>query len=219
MMSSAKIQLIFAAVFLALMLMGYGAWYDVISSKSATAADLASQISAKQIDVTRLAAAKSALTKVGLDEAALGSHFVSTSDVVTFLGNLQSTGAQLGAVVTIVSVSANTTAAHPTLSLSVQIVGPFSAVLRTLGVVEYAPQYVTVDNLSLTSTAGAAGEATVWTGLANITVGASNSSAVPGVAPIVPLPKPATSTVPALPVSASTTPGATSSPKTPTLET
>ena len=179
MMSSVKAQLILALLFLGCMLAGYGVWYATVSAKSAQAAELANEIATKQADATRLRMARVALETVGAEEAILDRHLVSTADVVPFLESLQATGASLGSAVTIVSVAAHTSTAHPALSLSLHIVGSFSSVLRTLGAVEYAPYYVTVDNLSLTAATGAASTTAPWSADAALTVGTSIATSTP----------------------------------------
>lgn len=169
---SAKAQLLIAGMFLGLMLAGYGAWYAVVSSKSAQAAELASEIVSKQADTTRLQTARATLEKVGNEEAMVNQYFVSTAGVVPFLENLQATGTSLGSTVTVVSVAANAGGAHPSLALSLHITGTFSGVVRTLGAVEYAPYYVTVNTLSLVAAdTGAASTTAPWSADVGLTVG------------------------------------------------
>jgi Tfp pilus assembly protein PilO len=194
MMSSPKIHLALALVFLLLTAAGYGFWYSTIGAKSAESAVLSGEIETKHEDATRLKAAKLALTDVAKSEAVIDSHFVSTSDVVSYIEELQTTGSTLGTDVTIASVSADTDSAHPTLALSLQIDGSFANVVRTLGAIEYSPYYVTVQNLALlknASTGAATSTTASWAATVSLTVGASK---VPVAA--TPAPSPASSTPP-----------------------
>jgi hypothetical protein len=191
MRSSAKIQFIFAVVLLALAVSAYGSWYAVVSSRSAQSAELATQIQSKGQDAKRLAEAKTALASISGDEATVRGYFVSTADVVSFLENLQALGSRLGTNVTIASVSAdNTQSTRPTLALTLQIAGPFDAVLRTLGSIEYGPYFIEVSDFSLTTVpaiaagAGAPARAAGWTATASFIVGALRAaSSTPASAP------------------------------------
>jgi len=196
MMSSSKTHLVLALLFLLACCAGYGSWYAVLSGRSAEAADLAQQIQSKDEDAARLKAAKTALASIQSDEALIGNYFVSTSDVVPFLEGLQATGSHLGANVVIASVSADTLAGRPTLALTLQITGSFDAVLRTLGRVEYAPYFVSVSDLSLTTVPATVASANApttlagWAATASLIVGAksaaSSTPAVPSAATSTP---------------------------------
>jgi len=182
MTSSAKTQLAFAALLFIASLAAYGSWYAIVSARSAEAAQLATDIQTKDQDASKLQAAKAALASLEGDEAAIGAHFVSTADVVPFLEGLQAEGSKLGTTVSIASVSADTDATRPTLALSLQINGSFSAVLRTLGAVEYAPYFVSVSDLSLSTapatpaTASAPAEPAGWSATVSLVVGAVSSA-------------------------------------------
>ena len=123
-------------------------WYNVVSGESAQVATLAGQIKAKNDDSTRAVQAKSELASLTTDQAAVQQYFVSTTDVVPFLEQLQTAGSFLGSKVQIASVSATPGTPYGQLSLSLSIAGSFNAVMRTLGSIEYGPYDTTINTLT-----------------------------------------------------------------------
>jgi hypothetical protein len=112
-------------------------------------------------------------------EQALRAYFVSTSDVVSFLEELQSTGKAFGTTVEVVSVSSTGEGKAAHLSIALKIDGSFDGVVRTLGSLEYSPRDIVVNDAAL----GISGKAH-WTATAAITVGTRAKPKVP--APVKP---------------------------------
>lgn len=130
-------------------LIGYGVWYTTVSAKSTEVAQVQSQITTATESVGRIAAARAALTEIAGDEAKIQGYFVSETGVVAFINTLESLGLSQKAAVTVLSVSAGSSYAHPTLLLSLSIKGTFDAVMRTVGAIEYAPYAISVSTLSV----------------------------------------------------------------------
>lgn len=131
----------------------YGVAYHAVASESSAVATLEGQIRAKTDAAARIAAARSALAEISGDEAAVQGYFVSEADVVPFIDDLESRGSSLGAEVRVVSVSVASAGLHPTLALALTASGPFDAVMRTLGTIEYAPYAIAVQNVSVSESA------------------------------------------------------------------
>lgn len=127
----------------------YGISYVNVQSESNKAAQLAEQLKEKSLATTRIAQAKAQLAILAPQEAAINQYFVSPSDIVPFLEQFSATGKFLGADVQVVSVSAVPGASNGVLNLSLKITGPFVAVLRTLGSIEYGPYDITTNSLAL----------------------------------------------------------------------
>ncbi len=156
----------------------YGAWYAHVGQESALAVSLAAQIEEANQKSIKAEEAKQQLEKAASDEAAIKGYFVSTSDVVSFLESLQSTGASYGTKVEVVSVSSVPSKPHAQLQLSLSITGSFDAVERTLGAIEYQPYDTVVQNLTLDTPAQATGAAQ-WTAAATLLVGTSDATSTP----------------------------------------
>ncbi len=127
----------------------YGVWYQTVSAQSAVVADLENQISQKTETSARIASARAALTEVAGDEAAVRSYFVSPTNVVGFIDDLQARGRALGATVSVLSVNTDTASAHTALTLSIKAVGSFDAVMRTVGAIEYAPYDISLGTVGV----------------------------------------------------------------------
>lgn len=158
---------------------GYGVWYAAIASESAVVAGLDAQIRAKTDAAARIAAARSALTEIAGDEAEVQGYFVSETDVVPFIDDLESRGSSLGADVRVLSVSVASVGLHPTLALSLTASGPFDAVMRTLGTIEYAPYAIAVQNVSLSQSAKGQWHADVSLVVGSVATGTSTPAALP----------------------------------------
>lgn len=177
--------LIGACALLAVAGAAYDVEYSFIGAKSTQAADLAKSIADKSNASQRVTLARTTLAGLKTQEAAVTQYFISTNDVVPFLEQLSATGKYLGSTVTVASVSAVPGTPYGQVQLSVQITGPFDAVLRTIGAIEYGPYATTVTNLSLTtaSSQGSASSSAPWSATAMFSIGAQNSSASPLTAP------------------------------------
>jgi hypothetical protein len=117
-----------------------GAAYLYVVSESATAAELAAKLSDKKAESKRVGAIAAAREELKGDEALINNYFISESNIVSFLTNLQNRGSALGSTVTIGSVGGDK--AKTLLTIALSIAGPFDAVMRTLGSIEYAPYSV-----------------------------------------------------------------------------
>jgi len=130
-------------------LIGYGTWYTVISHKSATVAELQSTISVKTETASRIASARATISEIAGDENIVQNYFVSENGVVAFISDLEAHGKTLGAAVNVLSVSTKTSHSRPMLLLSLSIKGTFNSVMRTIGIIEYAPYDLLLSDLSV----------------------------------------------------------------------
>ncbi len=130
-------------------LIGYGFWYAVVASKSAVVASVQNQIDTKTESAARVASARTALAEIVGDESAVRSYFVPETEIVSFIDDLVARGRTLSAIVKILSVSADNSHNQSTLSFSLTIKGTFDAVMRTVGMIEYAPYNLSIAKLSV----------------------------------------------------------------------
>lgn len=150
----------------------YYGWYAAVSRKSAYAAELEQQIMTASAEASRIAAARMALAEISGDEKTIQSYFVSDTDVVTFIGALESLGSATGSVVRVLSVSPAGTPARPALHVALTINGTFDAVMRTVGAVEYVPYAVSITTMAVGQDA-----ANKWHADLNLTVGSLSKGA------------------------------------------
>lgn len=143
-------HLIIAFITFIVVLIGYGFWYAVIATKSATVADLQDQITAKKETVSRIASARVAIAEIAGDKSVLQRYFVPGDGVVAFINGLEAQGHSLGTTVSVASVSTGFNGTQPILMLSLTIKGAFDAVMRTVGAIEYMPYDISISGLSLT---------------------------------------------------------------------
>ncbi len=148
-MKSPYIKLIIALACGAAAFIAYGLWYSFIVSKSAVVAGLEIQVNTIIDTASRVAAAKTALSKITGDETTVQSYFVPQTGVVAFINDLESRGRTLRSAVSVVSVSTGGTYTHPILVFELGIKGAFDSVMRTVGAIEYAPYALKVTGLSL----------------------------------------------------------------------
>ncbi len=127
----------------------YGAGYIAVSNKSVEVASLQGQITAASAAMSRTAAARAALAEIAGDEANVRSYFVSENNVVAFINDLEARGLAQKATVSVLSVATGGTPTRPTLTLALTVKGSFDAVMRTIGVIEYAPYDAEVSALSV----------------------------------------------------------------------
>lgn len=168
---TAVVQLAIALAILAGMLGAYGFWYASVGKSSVEAASLSEEIRTKTQESAKVAAAKVALESLSEDEAAMRAYLVREQDIVPFLGTLEATGASLGSNVEVVSVSAEDGAAHSQITLSLKITGPFDAVLRTLGAIEYGAYDSAIESVTFDTAPQEAGASSSWTAAATFTLG------------------------------------------------
>lgn len=148
-LSSPFIQVSVAAVIFLAAVVACGIWYNALASESARVAGIQGRIEDAQQTAKRIAAARAALSQIAGDEASVRAYFVSDANIVNFIDDLQTRGQTLGADVTVLSVSAANAGTHPALDLSVSVKGPFDAVMRTIGAIEYAPYDVVMGAVSV----------------------------------------------------------------------
>lgn len=164
------IQLVLAIILFLGVLGAYMFWYASVGRLSVEAASLSDEIRTKSQDSARVAAARVALESLAEDEAAMRAYLVREQDIVSFLGTLEETGAALGASVEVVSVAADTKNERGQLALSLKIAGPFDAVERTLGAIEYGPYDSAIQSVTFDTVITEAGNAG-WTAAATFTLG------------------------------------------------
>ncbi|MEK7086166.1 MAG: hypothetical protein AAB709_00900 [Patescibacteria group bacterium] len=140
---------------------GYGIWYAAVSNKSNDVAELQNKITTATETVARIASARAALAEISSDEAKVRSYFVSETEVVAFINNLESRGLAQGAPIQVLSVSTSGSSARPTLLLTLAAQGTFDAIMRTVGAIEYAPYDLTISSLSIEQDAKDAWQATL----------------------------------------------------------
>lgn len=146
----------------------YGAWYSVVSGESQHVADLQSQIDTANKNVERIAAARAALAEIADDEATVQGYFVPEAGVVSFINNLEHLGSLEKANVSVLSVAAAGPSTQPVLLLTLSVTGTFDAVMRTVGLIEYAPYDLFISKLSVAS-----GDKGSWQANMSVTVGSA----------------------------------------------
>lgn len=124
---------------------GYWVWYGTIEEKSTQVAALESQLVANARTESRIAAAKASLAQIAGYESTIQNYFVPEANVPVFNDMLEGIGKAQKAEVKVLSVAKS----GPHLTLSLSITGTFDAVMRTIGVIEYAPYALVISGLSL----------------------------------------------------------------------
>lgn len=170
-MKNAYIHLAAAFLLLLVVSAAYFFWYRVLDAKRVLAAQEASELATIEANTALASAATAQLSSLGADAAAVNGYFIDSANVVPFLETLQDTGSRLGASINVQSVTAKTEG-HPHLDLALTISGPFAAVARTVGAIEFAPYDVTVTSLSMTAGSDEAGG---WNAVMAFSVGTSSS--------------------------------------------
>ena len=148
-MKNHHLHLVVALLILAAALGGYGISYAAISAKSVAVADLQEQIDAKAMIANRVSSARTTLAATAVDEAAILGYFVPENGIAAFIDGLEARGKAQGTSVDVLSVSANAGKAQHAFLLELTVTGPFDAVMRTVGSIEYAPYDISVTQLSL----------------------------------------------------------------------
>ena len=146
-MKSPFIHLIVWGGLLFVALSAYGYWYSAISNKSVTVAELGKRIGANTEAAGRIATARATLSEIASDEATIASYFVSETEVVSFIDDLEARAKAQSASLKVVSVSA--VPKQPLLTFSLAVEGKFDAVMRTVGAIEYAPYDLAVSKFAM----------------------------------------------------------------------
>ncbi len=189
-------QLATALLILLIVLGVYLFWYAQVGAETRKIGIMEAQIQTQTQASSHIDLIKSQLNDLNTGQEAISQYFVSTNNVVPYLEGLQATGQFFGSNVTIASVSATPGTFYGKLDLSLTISGPFSAVVRTLGAIEYQPYDTTINTLSLDTTPSSGGStpsASQWTANADFFVGTVNDTA--SIAPAS-VPISATSSIP-----------------------
>jgi len=131
-------------------IIGYGFWYAAIEAKSAAVAELKDEVTTKNENAGRIASARASLAELSGSEEIIQGYFVPETGVVAFINNLEAQGRRQGTTVSVLSVSTSATEKPPTLVFSLTISGSFDAVMRTVGVIEYAPYDLSISALAIT---------------------------------------------------------------------
>lgn len=174
-MKSPSIHFILALIICLATAAGYGVWYTIVSNKSNDVANLQNQITTESDTISRIASARVALAEIAGDEKAIQGYFVSETDVVAFINDLEQRGLAEKATVSVLSVSAGGPPARPTLLVALTIKGTFDSVMRAVGVIEYAPYAISISSLSVGEDA-----ANAWHADVNLTVGSVAQAAAAG---------------------------------------
>ncbi|MHB8860591.1 MAG: hypothetical protein ACYC48_02550 [Minisyncoccota bacterium] len=174
-MKSPAIHFILALIIGLMTIVGYSAWYASVSQKSSDVANLQDQITAAKGNVGRIASARVALAEIAGDEKNIQNYFVSEADVVAFITYLEERGQAEKATVSVLSVSTGGTHVLPTLLVALTVKGTFDAVMRTVGIIEYAPYALSISSLSVVEDTK-----NTWHADMNLTVG--SVSQVPATA-------------------------------------
>lgn len=173
-MNSSLTRLLVALTVCAITIIGYGFWYAAIEAKSAAVSQLKSQVAAKDENAKRIASARASLAEIAGSEAVIQNYFVPETGVVAFINNLEAQGRKQGTTVSVLSVSTSAEGAPLTLSFDLTITGTFDAVMRTIGVIEYAPYDLSLSALSLTHD-----DKNSWHANLTILVGSAPAAAAP----------------------------------------
>jgi hypothetical protein len=171
-MKNAYLHLAGALVLLIAVISAYLFWYHELSAKRAEAAAESATLATSQANAALASEASAQLSSLGADAAAVNAYFIDAADVVPFLETLQDTGSRLGSSIDVQSVTAKSDG-RPHLDLSLTISGPFSAVARTVGAIEFAPYDITVTSLSMTAASDDAGG---WNAVMAFSVGTASAA-------------------------------------------
>ncbi len=177
--------------------------YLYIAGESATAASLATVLSERSAASEHAASLATARAELGDDENLIENYFISEQNIVPFLTTLQLIGSGFGAQVTVNSVGSDKSGKNLQVALGVS--GPFEAIARTVGGIEYAPYAITLSSFSVNNT-GKTWNATLTLLAAQIRA-SSSTPTTPGAADSVVTP--VTPVAPVIPTQTSTTSGST----------
>lgn len=148
-MKSSLNHIITVCIIGAIVFLIHGFLYTVIAKKSTAVANLQNQIDIKREKINSIISSRVALAEIAKDEAIVKRYFVSENDIVAFINDLQTRGVSQGAVVKVLSVSAGTASIKSSLVFALTVTGTFDAVMRTIGMIEYAPYNITISKFSI----------------------------------------------------------------------
>jgi hypothetical protein len=152
-------------------LAGYWGWYMAISEKSNEVANLEQKIQEKADTLKNITLARTALVEISKDEEKVQSYFIPDTDPYEFINTFPTFGDAQRAKITVLSVAMAGSSTQPILTLSAMVTGTFDAVMRTIGVIEYAPYAISISNLSVQQNVGNA-----WQANLSLVVGAASKN-------------------------------------------
>lgn len=163
-MNRTLIHLGVAAVVLMAVIVADASFYRAFTSLAASAAALKQQTEAQGASLTQGHVAEAELAQLSSTADAVDNYLIAPDNVVPFLEELQRIGTTTGAVVSVSAVSA-APAPQTHLDLALTIKGPFAAVMRTVGAIEYGPHDIETRSLTLANEQG------IWNASLTLTVG------------------------------------------------
>lgn len=169
-MKSPLTQFIIVSLVCITSIIGYGFWYSAVKAKSASVALLENQIVTKKEAEKHAASTQASLIEISGDEASMRGYFISETDIVAFINDLETQGQKQKATVEVVSVSTSATSVQSVLAFTLVVTGTFDAVMRTIGAIEYAPYDLSVSALSITKDKGSD-----WRASLNLLVGLASA--------------------------------------------
>lgn len=169
MTKNAYIPVVIALALLIASAGGYYFWRGMVERAASEAAELGAQLRARSDAGANAAASGRALAALEENEARINGYFLSETEIVTYLEDLEATGERLGATVEVLSVGNTAAKAGQAgkVQVSLSITGSFDAVVRTVGAIEYQAYDTRLVSLALDSPTGE----TVWTAAAIFEVG------------------------------------------------
>ncbi len=174
---STLIRFGFALALLAVSSGTYIWWHAKLQDTKHTVTTLAQKIQDTNMLLDKATVEKTTLESLSDVESNIYSHFVAETDIVSFLGVLESVGRATGAPVTITSVSSKKGADHAMLEISVKTKGSFKNVMRTIGAIENVPYYVTINTLTLSHVRSLVSKKEFWTAVFTLDVGSVTQTA------------------------------------------
>ena len=159
-----------AALLLVVVLGAYVSWFRQVRERAAEAAHISQELRTLGDASGRASLIRRTLEEIEQQEALVYRHFVGSDTIVTYLEEVEATTVSLGSAVEVVSVgNAPMRKDQPAqLQMALRITGPFDAVMRTLGAIEYQAYDTTLSSVTL-DTPSAGG--TRWTAAATFLVG------------------------------------------------
>ena len=199
-MRSSRTSLVLALVIFAAALSAYVGLRSLVTSAGAEVTRINKEVEAKNAAAAHLVSVRDRLEELAGVERAVNACFVPDTAVVAFIDELEARGRAVGAAVQINSVSGSSAdkTGHGALKITLSITGPFDAVVRTLGSIEYAPYDLVLTNLSLLSDPSKGG----WTANASFSVGSIKGGTQD--MPVTSVPSESASTTPSAPPATTT---------------
>lgn len=144
------IHLAIAIGLLAAAVAGYAFVYLKVKDINERVARTEMEIWTKEAELANIRDAQNALATLTESEARIKGYFVPVRDAVGFLEEVGSTGSRFGADVSVLGVTDKFSEdGRGLLTLSIQVQGSFSAIMRTVGTLEFAPYDIVLTDLSL----------------------------------------------------------------------